>query len=284
MSAAAQVLGMSQPTVSRQISALEDRVGFNLFDRSCNGLKLTVLGEGLLASAQQTARGVEGFMRKVNASNDHHEGHVRLAVSEVAAFYYLPQALKAFNAAFPHIEVEILVNNQDVNLNKREADVQISRQRHTQPDLVVSHLYQHAVGFFAHQDYIAEYGMPTSLEHMHGRDFHIIGFDQLDLYTRTAAQLGKPVVKSQFPYRTDSYMMQLELVRAKAGIAAMYKEVAQRHVELVPVFPDAPIPPAQWWLVCHRDVHVNPRIRHLMVFLSRWFDTLTPTTPQTITL
>lgn len=275
MSAAAQGLGMSQPTVSRQISALEDRVGFNLFDRSCNGLRLTVMGEGLLESAQQTARGVEGFMRKVNACNDQHEGHVRLAASEVAGFFYLPQALKAFNDAFPHIEVEVLVNNQNVNLNKREADILISRYRPTQPDLVVSYLYQHEVGFFAHQDYLAERGMPTSLAHMHSRDYQIVGFDQSDIYSRTAAQIGEPVSKSQFPFRTDSYMMQLELVRARAGIAAMYKEVAGRHriSAFVPGYPYSRR--HNRWLICHRDVHVNPRIRHLMVFLSRWFEALT---------
>lgn len=272
MSAAAQVLGLSQPTVSRQISALEDKFGFNLFDRSSSGLTLTTMGEGLLESAQETARGVEGFLRKVNASNGNHEGHVRLATSEVMAYYFLPAALKAFNQEYPNIEVEILVESKAVNLNKREADLLISRSKPTQPDLVVSFFHQEALGFYAHRDYLNENGVPQSTQELHSSKYQVIGYDQLDLYIQTAAQVsGRSLTRSQFAFRTDSFKMQLELARAQVGIAVVFQQIARRYPELEQVCPKAAMPDAQWWLICHRDVHINPRIRSLMVFLSQWF-------------
>ncbi|MGF1680178.1 LysR family transcriptional regulator [Photobacterium minamisatsumaniensis] len=271
MSAAAQVLGMSQPTVSRQVLALEEKVGFNLFDRSCTGLTLTSMGEGLLETARQTASGAEAFLRQVNACTLSQEGHVRLAVSEMAGFYFLPKALKAFHQQYPSIEVEILVDNQGVNLNKREADLLISLHKSEQPDMVVSHLHQEPLGFFAHREYLLEAGIPNSLRELHDNEFNLIGYDQLDYYQKSAKVIGYTVTKSQFSFRTDSHKMQIELARAKAGIAVVFKSVAKQYPELVSVLPNASIPDVQWWLVSHRDVHINPRIRYLMEFLSKWF-------------
>lgn len=271
MSAAAQVLGMSQPTVSRQIVALEEKMGFNLFDRSSNGLSLTTAGEGLLESARAAELGVKGFLRQVNTCIDNHQGPVRLAAGEVAGFYFLPKALEAFGREYPGIEVEILVENRGVNLNKREADIWIAREKPSQPDMVVSLLHQAPIGFYAHRDYLRQHGVPDSLHDMHTGHYRLIGYDRLEVYSQAAARVGGTVNKSHFSYRTDSYKMQLELARAKAGITVMFASVAARYPELVPVLPSAPIPDAQWWLVCHHDVHVNPRIRCLMNFLTQWF-------------
>ncbi|KLV09628.1 LysR family transcriptional regulator [Photobacterium aquae] len=271
MSAAALALGMSQPTVSRQIVALEQKVGFNLFDRSSHGLKLTDNGEILLETARQAAKGVEGFKQQVVACKNSHEGHVRLAVGEIAAFYFLPDALTAFREAHPEIDVELLVENKAVNLNKREADLLISREKPTQPDLVVSYLHEEALGFYAHRDYLAEMGTPADMDAMHHEGYHLIGYDQFDFYTRAASEIGGKVTKSNFCFRTDSYKMQVELARAKAGIAVMFDCVARRYPELVPVLPGTPLPKTIWWLVSHHDVRVNRRIQCLMTFLRAWF-------------
>lgn len=60
-------------------------------------------------------------------------------------------------------------------------------------------------------------------------------------------------------------------MRAKAGVAVTIHAVAKKYPELVQLFPEIALPPVNWWLVCHRDVNVNPRIHNLMTFLSQWF-------------
>ncbi|MGF1759341.1 LysR family transcriptional regulator [Photobacterium sagamiensis] len=149
MSAAAQVLGMSQPTVSRHIQALEEKTGLNLFDRSTSGLKVTDVGSRLLESARDTASGAERFSRHVNANSMDLGGHVRLAVNELMGYYFLPEAISAFQREYPSIEVEILVSNSKVNLNKRDADISICQNKPEQPDLVVTHLADKPLGFSA---------------------------------------------------------------------------------------------------------------------------------------
>lgn len=271
MSAAAQVLGVSQPTVSRYILALEEKVGVNLFDRSCSGLKVTEVGASLLDSAKATALGAESFARQVNATSEHIDGHVRLAVSEVVAYYFLPEAITAFNRQFPSIEVEILISDQGVNLNKRDADLLVSVEKPEQPDFVVSHLFEGKLGFFAHRDYLEEYGKPDSLQDLHAGFHQIIGDDCNNFYLREAVRIGRPLSKSHFSFRTDSQKMQVELLNARAGVAVTLLAIAEKYPDLVQLFPEAALRPFNWWLICHRDVNVNPRIHNLMTFLSQWF-------------
>jgi len=271
MSAAAQVLGMSQPTVSRHISALEEKVGLNLFDRSCCGLKVTPVGAGLLESAKATARSAECFSRQINASYEHMDGHVRLAASGLAASYFLPEAITAFKREFPLIDVEILISHQNVNLNKRDADLQISIERPEQPDFVASHIFEGLLGFFVHRDYLTEVGEPKSLRELHSGSYQLIGDDGNEVYIQEAERVGHILQKSHFSFRTDSRKMQVDLIRAKAGVGVTLQPVAAKYPELVQLFPEAVLPSVNWWLVCHRDVHINPRIRSLMTFLSEWF-------------
>ncbi|MGR5140107.1 LysR family transcriptional regulator [Photobacterium sp. DNB23_23_1] len=272
MSAAGQKLGMSQPTISRHISALEEKVGFNLFDRSTQGLGLTLVGNELLSDAKVTAKGVDGFITKVSAHSGKHIGHVRLAASDIMSFYFMPSLLNEFQRQYPDIEVEVLVANKEVNLNKREADVLISKVKPEQSDLVVSLLHSEEIGFYAHRDYLKQFGKPATVREMYTSNYQFIGFDQLEIDIETASQFGRSLSKSHFNFRTDSFKMQLELARAKAGIAVVFHSIAKRYPELEPIpLPDITLPGVSWWLVCHHDVHINPRIRHLMTFISEWF-------------
>ncbi|WP_064606855.1 LysR family transcriptional regulator [Photobacterium sp. J15] len=271
MSAAAHVLGVSQPTVSRYIYALEEKCGQNLFDRSYNGLTVTSAGASLLASARETARGAESFARQVEAGSELVEGHVRLAVRELAAYYFIPEAIAAFKREFPLIDVEILVSEQDVNLNKRDADLHLAKVKPYQPDFVVSHLYEMPVGFYAHRDYLADKGEPKTLDELHSGVHQLIGFDFDSKYIDEAERKGKTLEKSNFSFRTDSQKMQVDLIRAGAGVGVTIQAVAKQYSGLVQLLPEVDLSPVNWWLICHRDIHVNPRIRSLMTFLCRWF-------------
>ncbi len=271
MSAAAQVVGISQPTVSRQILALEERTGLHLFERSTSGLKLTPVGRQLLESAKDTALGAERFSRQVNGSSIEESGNVRLAVSELFGFHFLPDALAAFHRVHPLINVELIVSNDKVNLNKRDADISICQQKPEQPDLVVTYLMSRTLGFFAHESYIDDVGYPETPDDIYRAPYSVIGFDNSNMYINQAEKSGRNLSKKQFTFRTDSYQMQLNLIQAQAGVAVTIAEVAKKTAGLIEIFKDIPLPNITWWLVCHRDVQVNPRIHHLMVFLREWF-------------
>ncbi|MDH5378814.1 MAG: LysR family transcriptional regulator, partial [Gammaproteobacteria bacterium] len=86
-----------------------------------------------------------------------------------------------------------------------------------------------------------------------------------------AAEMGFHFLREDFVLRTDDLSTQINLARAGAGIVGMHKRMACLWPELHEVLPDLPLPPLEFWLVCHGDVQYNQRIRETMTFFSQWF-------------
>jgi DNA-binding transcriptional LysR family regulator len=100
ISRAAQKLHVSQPGISRQIRDLEQEIGFDLFQRTAKSLKLTTAGKVFFKEARSVLQRAEDAVKNARAvSVGSGELHVGYAPSLTARF--LPQALRAFQAAMP---------------------------------------------------------------------------------------------------------------------------------------------------------------------------------------
>jgi DNA-binding transcriptional LysR family regulator len=123
-SAAGRELGLTQPSVSRMISSLEQEVGTQLLTRTTRAVALTEAGadflarvEGILASladAEQAARGT-GELR----------GVLRLGVTTSFAMRIIVPLLPGFTEAHPALHVELLMNDQRQNLIADGVDVAV---------------------------------------------------------------------------------------------------------------------------------------------------------------
>lgn len=128
--AAARALGVSNATVLRRISAIEADIGSPLFDRLATGYvaneagrTLTLAGESMDAAIVDARRSIEG---KASALS----GTVRFTTTDSLAFGVLPALLKSFRAKFPEIQIELLVTNNALNLDRRDADVTLRPSTH----------------------------------------------------------------------------------------------------------------------------------------------------------
>ncbi len=269
LSAAARQLGVSQPTLSREIQALERDSGLNLFRRTTQGLRLTEAGSSLVESAGQMEEAAAAFSRRVSGLSETLEGEVRISANEVVAHYMLPSAIAAFRRQHPGVAVELVVSNRASSLGKREADMALRMFRPSQPDLVARRLPDLPLGFFAHRDYLALRGTPTSLSDLPQHD--LIGFDQDVDLGDLATEIGMASRRDEFALRTDHMLVQIALMRAGAGIGVTHVGVAEQYPGLVPLLPDVPLPELEFWAVCHSDVQYNSRIREMMRFLGEWF-------------
>ena len=108
MSKAAKRLGLSQPSVSLQVQALERSLDTLLFERRGPKLGLTPAGSLLLEMAQPL---VDGFARLADAFaarlGDVDAGPLDIASGEATLLYILPDVVKAFSAAHPQVEVRL---------------------------------------------------------------------------------------------------------------------------------------------------------------------------------
>src|SRR5579871_3453715 len=79
LNAAARLLGMTQPTISRRMEEFEYRLKARLFDRTTRGIQLTEAGAGIRDLAERMARLGGAIMREVAGHDDSRSGNVRLS-------------------------------------------------------------------------------------------------------------------------------------------------------------------------------------------------------------
>ena len=200
LSAAARSLGLSQPTVGRHVTQLEDGVGASLFARHPRGLVLTERGTSLYDAARQVRDGVNRFERQAAGLGQGLEGTVRISASEVVATWVLPRMLAGIRRRWPRIDLEIIADNSPANLLRRDADVAVRMFRPEQQELVARKIADAEIGLYASPDYLETWGRPTGFADLEQHTF--VGFDRDDLALRALRQLGVNLRREDFSVRT----------------------------------------------------------------------------------
>ncbi len=139
LSAAARHLKVTQPTVGRRLSQLEDSLSARLFDRLPDGFVRTAAGAELLPIAEEMERAAETLERRQASLADQVSGTVRLSVFETPA-QFLTDHLSALRQRLPEIEIEISMAHTNANLSKREADLLIRACLPESPELIARKL------------------------------------------------------------------------------------------------------------------------------------------------
>jgi DNA-binding transcriptional LysR family regulator len=126
---AAERLGRTQPALTKSIRRLEDDIGAELFDRSGRGLRLTSVGEVLLARARQLRQSVETTRRELQDVMQGAVGHVRIGSAATTAEYLLPTLFGHLLRDTPGVTIELLIGMNDVlrgSLRSGKLDLVIS--------------------------------------------------------------------------------------------------------------------------------------------------------------
>jgi DNA-binding transcriptional LysR family regulator len=108
---AAVQVGISKPTMSLTINALEQRLGVRLFNRTTRNVALTVAGERLLAQIQPALEGIDQALDSVNSFRDKPTGTLRLAVARPVALTSIARIVQPFLAEYPAIHLEVALDD-----------------------------------------------------------------------------------------------------------------------------------------------------------------------------
>ncbi|MDR7186992.1 DNA-binding transcriptional LysR family regulator [Microbacterium trichothecenolyticum] len=104
---AAEELHLAQPSLSRQISTLEQSLGSELFHRARAGSTLTVAGESLLPLARRMLADAASVRRELDELAGLQRGRVRLGATPTLCISLVAEVLSVFHAAHPGIELHI---------------------------------------------------------------------------------------------------------------------------------------------------------------------------------
>jgi len=259
LSAAARALGLTQPTLSRQIAALEAALDLMLFERNGRNLTLTDAGRALLIHAGDMGSAALRLSLAASGQRSELSGLVRVTASDVTSVHDLPQVLRALRLRAPQISVEVVASNDIENLMQRDADIAVRNVRPDHPNLVARLLRKRSGYFYATTAYLDARGRPKTLDDLALHDWIALG--PVVRMHRYMVDMGIPITPENFRIISENGVAAWEMCRAGLGISAMDAEVAAKSPELEKILPEHLHVTYPVWLVTHREVHTSPRIR-----------------------
>lgn len=258
-SAAARSLAMTQPTVGRQVAALERELGVTLFERVGTSLELTATGLDLVEHVRAMGEAATRVSLSATGKSAMIAGSVCITASELIAAYLLPPILGGLRVDYPGIELEIIASNEPRDLHRREADIAIRNFRTTQPDLISRKIRDSNARMYASPAYLRRVGRIASPKDLSKAE--LFAFDRTDLMIDGLRRLGIEVTREQFPIVTTNHLVQWELCKQGVGICIVMEEVGDAEPRVKQVLPKLPPIPIPVWLVCHRELRTSRRIR-----------------------
>ena len=269
LSRAARRLGVSQPTLTRRMAGLEERLRTELFRRTPRGVELTEAGESILPSARQMEQEAHAALLAISGRDAALAGVVRVTATEGLGIHWLTPALARFQQENPAIEIQLLIQNQVLNLLQREADIAVRLSRPQQSDLVGRKVGEMAFGLYASRAYLERSGRPESLADL--ARHRCVAFDETARWaTGPGASIERALSTATVAYRANSGQAQLAAIRAGCGVGVAARFLADRHAELVQVLPETEVA-LEIWLITHPALRRSARMRAVFDFLVERF-------------
>ncbi|HEX5320477.1 MAG TPA: LysR family transcriptional regulator [Stellaceae bacterium] len=269
---AGEALNLSQSAVSRQISALEESVSMPLFHRHARGLILTEQGELLFRTAREVFAKLAMAEGLISESKDRPKGPLKITTTVAFGSVWLTPRIREFLDLYPEIQVSLVVDDSELDLSMREADVAIRMSPPRQPDLIQRHLVSVQVHVYASTEYIKKFGQPERPEDLdehrvivYGEDARppVPGVNWLMEVGSKPGQDRRPILSVN-----NTYGM-LRAVMSGLGIAALPDFVAVEHGALVRVLPEVAGPPNEAYFVYPEELRTSKRISVFRDFLLR---------------
>jgi DNA-binding transcriptional LysR family regulator len=160
---AGEVLNMSQSAVSRQVSALEKELKVVLFHRHARGLVLTEPGELLFRTVSDVMTKLQTAALLISDSKTKPSGELRVAAPVGLGSVWVTRQMCEFLDLYPDIRVDLLLDDGQIDIAMREADVAIWTREPEQPELIRRPLFTAKVRAMASTHYVRRFGAPQTL-------------------------------------------------------------------------------------------------------------------------
>lgn len=259
LSAAARQLGLTQPTLSRQVASLEATLGVALFERVGRKLVLSQVGAQMLERIAVMADAVDLVELAASGQVQEISGRVCIAATDTYSAYILPEMIERLRQEAPQITVEVVASNELSNLHRRDADIAI---RHVAPDrsgLIGQHIRDTEAHFYASDGWLARNDAPSRVSDL--THAGLIALQDTARFSEYLQGIGVPVAPADFRLVANSTVTAWEMVKRGMGVAPMLREIADRTPGVTRLLPDMPPIVVPIWLVTHVQMQSSPRIR-----------------------
>jgi DNA-binding transcriptional LysR family regulator len=269
---AGEALNLSQSAVSRQISALEESVSVPLFHRHARGLILTEQGELLYRTAHEVFAKLAMAEAQLSESKDRPKGQLKVTTTVALGSTWLTPRMGEFLDVYPDVTVDLLLDDRELDLSMREADVAIRMAPPRQPELIQRHLMTVHLNIYAAPAYIKRYGLPKTVEELDNHKVIVYGEATRPPVpdTNILMRLGVKGDERRRPSLTVNNVYAIQrAAEAGLGLAALPEFMVQGTSNLVRVLPEVEGPRIDAYFVYPEELRNSKRIQVFRDFLLR---------------
>jgi DNA-binding transcriptional LysR family regulator len=268
---AAQLLGVSNSTITRRLDELERDLGSRLFDRTPEGYRMTQSAENLLPTAEHVEELLLAAERQVTGTDQELQGRIRLTLPPASGFNVIMPRLAHFANEYPGIELEIISSADALDLGRREADIAIRvfRTGTTPPETLIGRkISAMTASAYVHRD-LLNADDPEDVSHLTWIGLHGNNYD--DSWKQLCRNGHLPV-----RHAVSAITLQVEAVRSKMGMmfaaCAMFRDLP----EVVRVPGEGVHHYLDLWVLTHKDLRLSARMRILREILAEELSLLRP--------
>lgn len=268
---AGDVLNLSQSAVSRQISALEDVLQVPLFHRHARGLILTEQGETLHKTVREVFSKLEMTQTLLTESKEKAAGRLRVTTTTGFGNCWLMPRLHKFMQANPEIDICLILEDNDLDLGMREADVAVRMHAPRQPDLIQRHLADFHLPIFAAPLYLEKHGTPQTLDEV--KNHHLVLFGEhhppvthVNWLAQALQNMGHTGPHST-RLEVNSMAAMAYAIAAGLGIGSIPTYAAAEFPNLVQILPDVTSPTVDAYFVYPEELRSSKRVSVFRDFL-----------------
>jgi len=267
---AGDALRMSQSAVSRQVSALERELNAPLFHRHARGLVLTEQGELLYNTASEVLAKLQTAEMLLADASAKPSGDLRITAPVGIGTVWLTQRFREFMDLYPDIRIELILNDEQIDISMRAADVAIWTREPDHADLIRRQLFTMKVHAYASAQYIRRFGAPQKLEELERH--RIVSYSGTPVphlsairWMETAGRNGKDARPPAFS--VNSVVAKKYAIRAGIGIGMLPHYLTEDESDLVTVLTDVETPSVPILFVYPEELRNSKRVQVLRDFL-----------------
>lgn len=257
--AASRRLRVSQATVSRRITLIEEQFGVELFARTASGYALTARGEALVGEAEAVERAADAFCDAVQSESRRVSGLVRMTTVESAASAWVIPAVASLHESLPDVQVEIVTTDENLDIAKGAADFAIRFGPMPAGDaLVVRRLTELDECVYASRELVARLGRPEDIA---GLSRYPLIVETASPFERYSRWLTAAVPAGRIVQRVTNLSSVIAAVRAGIGAALLPTTIGDHLKNVVRVTLPIPELTTPCWLVTTDQARRQPHIR-----------------------
>lgn len=267
---AGEILNLSQSAISRQISALEDSLQVALFHRHARGLMLTEQGEILFRTVSDILTRLASAENALLESKERPRGPLKITAPVSIGTTWLTPHMREFGELYPEITVSLLVDDRELDLTMREADVAIRLFPAKHPDLIQKKLTTLKNSAYASTEYLRAYGWPKKPADLHNHKLIIFGEDIRLPFAEVNWLLGgESDAERRNVFKINSLFGMMKAVESGIGIAGLPDYMVRGKPNISKVLPELEGPPTDVYFVYSLELRNSKRINVFKDFLIR---------------